>query len=133
MFCCLFHYSELMLPRMLFPLTLVTLWHCQKSKRVWIVTEVWETVFVIFQKMTGRLVYAQSLENIIIFKILFIYLFIYFWPHCMACGILLSWPGVDPGPPAMKPWVLTTGPPGKSLRLLILLPWVYSSHFDPGE
>ena len=47
--------------------------------------------------------------------ILFVYLFIY-WPRHMACGILVSWPGIEPVPPVhWKHGVLTTGPPGKSL------------------
>ena len=28
----------------------------------------------------------------------FIYLFIYFWPHHSACGILAFQPGMEPGP-----------------------------------
>ena len=23
-------------------------------------------------------------------------------PHCMACGILVPWPGIEPGPAAVK-------------------------------
>ena len=30
-----------------------------------------------------------------------------------ACGILASWPGIDPAPPALEGEVLTTGLPGK--------------------
>ena len=33
-----------------------------------------------------------------------------------ACGILVSWPGIEPTPPASEGEVLTTGPPGKSLQ-----------------
>ena len=25
-----------------------------------------------------------------------------FWPHHMTCGILVSWPGIEPTPPALK-------------------------------
>ena len=32
---------------------------------------------------------------------------------CKACGILASWPGIEPAAPAMEGEVLTTGPPGK--------------------
>ena len=31
---------------------------------------------------------------------LFIYLFI--WPRCAACGILVPWPGIEPSPSAVK-------------------------------
>ena len=35
---------------------------------------------------------------------------------CEACGILVPRPGIKPAPPALESEVLTTGPPGKSLR-----------------
>lgn len=38
-----------------------------------------------------------------------------FWPCYTACGRLVSWLGLEPGPPAVKCGVLITGPPGKSL------------------
>ena len=28
--------------------------------------------------------------------------FFLFWPHHMVCGILVSWPGIEPVPPAVK-------------------------------
>ena len=28
----------------------------------------------------------------------------YFWPHCVACGILFPWPGIEPTPPALEAW-----------------------------
>ena len=33
-----------------------------------------------------------------------------------AYGMLASWPGIKPAPPALEGEVLTTGPPGKSLN-----------------
>ena len=30
------------------------------------------------------------------------FLLFFFWPYCEACGILVPWPGIEPGPPAMK-------------------------------
>ena len=42
--------------------------------------------------------------------------FIYFWPHCTACGILVAQPGIEPMSPALESRFLTTGPPGKSLE-----------------
>ena len=27
-----------------------------------------------------------------------------FWLHCMARGILVPWPGIEPAPPAMEAW-----------------------------
>ena len=35
-----------------------------------------------------------------------IYLFIYFWPRCLACGILVPQPGIQPVPPAVEAWSL---------------------------
>ena len=36
-----------------------------------------------------------------------IYLFVYlFWLPLMACGILVSWPGIEPAPPAVEVWSL---------------------------
>ena len=36
------------------------------------------------------------------------------WPHCVACGILVPWPGIEPVPCALEGRVLTTGLWGKS-------------------
>ena len=48
-------------------------------------------------------------------------LFLFFWPRCMACGILVPWPGMEsnPWPLQWKHGVLTTGLPRKSLKALI--------------
>ena len=47
----------------------------------------------------------------------FIYLF--FWPHYRAYGILVPSPEIEPMPPAVE--VLTPGPPGKSLSMMAFL------------
>ena len=31
-------------------------------------------------------------------------LLLLFWPHCVACGILVPWPGIEPVPPALEAW-----------------------------
>ena len=41
-------------------------------------------------------------------------------PRCVACGILLPWPGLNPGPQQWEHGVLTTGPPGNSQHYLYL-------------
>ena len=33
-------------------------------------------------------------------------LFFFFWPHCMACGILVPSPGIEPTSPALEVWSL---------------------------
>ena len=50
----------------------------------------------------------------------------FFWPHYMACGILLPQPGIEPVVPAVD--VLTTRPTGKSLACIFYAsrPW----HFN---
>ena len=41
-------------------------------------------------------------------------LFIVWFFSLKICGILASWPGIEPTAPAVEGEVLTTGPPGKS-------------------
>ena len=43
---------------------------------------------------------------------------LFFCLLCMACGILVSRPGIEPTLPHWNHGVLTTGPPGKSPRAL---------------
>ena len=60
-------------------------------------------------------------------------LFFFFFLHHKVCGILVPWPGIEPRSAAVKDWVLTTGPPGKSpdmtaikkKRCILLTPHVY--------
>ena len=42
-----------------------------------------------------------------------------FLSHCTTCGILVPWPGIEPVPLQQKCRVLTIGPPGKSLMMLL--------------
>ena len=42
------------------------------------------------------------------------------WQHPTACGTLFLQPGIEPTPPALEGRVLTTGPLGKSLDVLLL-------------
>ena len=42
-------------------------------------------------------------------------LFFFFWPCCVACGISVPQPGIEPGPWRWNPRLLTTRPPGNSL------------------
>ena len=41
------------------------------------------------------------------------------WPCCLACAILVPWPGLKPSPLQWKHGVSTTGPPGWSLFLCL--------------
>ena len=40
----------------------------------------------------------------------------FFWPHCMACGILVLGPKLEPIPCAVEVWSLHHWTPGKSLN-----------------
>ena len=56
------------------------------------------------------------------------YSFFCVWPCCMACGIIVLQPGIEPGPRQWKQWVLTTGPPGNSPLSLLLSPSSQAQH-----
>lgn len=77
------------------------------ERLVWFhVKDILEEVSVII----GLFLKTSSHMNFFFFFFLF-----NFWPRYTACGILVSWLGLEPGPPAVKWGVLITGPPGKSL------------------
>ena len=40
---------------------------------------------------------------------------VWFFGH-EACGVLAPWLGIEPTSPALEGEILTTGPPGKSLK-----------------
>ena len=46
-----------------------------------------------------------------VFPLPFIFIIL---PHHTTCGILVPWPGIEPGPRQWKRWILTTGLPGNS-------------------
>ena len=46
-----------------------------------------------------------------------------------ACGILVPWPRIEPSSPALEGRFLTTGPPGKSLGILISGSWLCMQEF----
>ena len=49
-------------------------------------------------------------KNLLKFLFYFIFILFYFtllfcfWPHRVACGILVPSPGIEPGPPAVETW-----------------------------
>ena len=49
--------------------------------------------------------------------------FLVFWLCCVACGILVPWPGMEPVPLHCKCRVLTTGLPGKSCSVVFQKSW----------
>ena len=44
---------------------------------------------------------------------------LFIWLYCVACGIFVLWPGIEPWPWQWKHRVLTTGPPGNSQEMII--------------
>ena len=44
----------------------------------------------------------------------------FFFFCCTACGILVPWPGIEPGPQQWEHWVLITGLPGNSLTVVLI-------------
>ena len=60
--------------------------------------------------------FLKSLLNLSQYRFCFMF---WFLSH-EACGIPAPRPGMEPTPPALEGEVLTTGPPGKALKWLIL-------------
>lgn len=56
--------------------------------------------------------YFLKSQSIIDWK--FYFLFIYFWPHSSACGILVLWLGTEPRSQQWNRQVVTAGLPGNS-------------------
>ena len=54
------------------------------------------------------------------FSVLCFGFFLFLFGH-KACGILVPQPGIKPATPALEGKVLTTGPPGKSLFLALMI------------
>ena len=53
------------------------------------------------------------------YVVLLFFCFYFLWPHHVACGILVSWPGVKLELWQWKPRVLTSGLPGNFLNVFI--------------
>ena len=51
--------------------------------------------------------------------------FFFLLPCCMACGILVPQPGMEPGPSELRVQSLTTGPPGNSLLIVYFFKKIY--------
>ena len=74
-------------------------WECK------LVQPLWKTVWKFLNKIKNwSTIMIQQFHSWVFFFL--------FWPHCTACGILVPWPGIEPGPPGVK--VLTTGLRGNS-------------------
>ena len=50
-----------------------------------------------------------------------VYIIYIYWLHCLACGILVPLPGIEPVLPALGAQVLTAEPPGKSPNAMIFI------------
>ena len=60
--------------------------------------------------------FKKSLLNLL--QYCFYFMVWFFDPE--TCGILASWPGIEPTSPTLEDEGLTTGPPGKSQRRLLM-------------
>ena len=71
------------------------------------ICEIWLTVISLERWFFFSLHLEQSQDRQVFFKcnpfLYFYFLFKkLFWPHCMSCGILVSWPGTEPMSPAVE-------------------------------
>ena len=46
----------------------------------------------------------------------------FFWPYPVACGISVSYPGIEPTPPALEAWSLNHWTPREVPEYNLLLP-----------
>lgn len=51
----------------------------------------------------------------------YVLLLLLLWQHCEAHKILFHWPGMEPMPPAVEAWSLTTRLPGSWVIFKIVL------------
>ena len=58
------------------------------------------------------IIFLKSLLNRLQYCFCFM---VWFFGH-EACGVLAPWLGIEPTSPALEGEILTTGPPGKSLK-----------------
>ena len=63
---------------------------------------------------------ALGVCNVVVLVLIYVCLFVCFWPHLAVLGILVPPPGVELMPLAVEAQVLTVGPPGKSLSTYYL-------------
>ena len=72
--------------------------------------------------------FLKSSLNLLQYCFHFTFLFFFlFFLGCGACGILAPWPGIEHTLHALEGEILTTGPPGNSLILLLIPPFPHSS------
>ena len=60
--------------------------------------------------------------------ILFFNLYLFFWPHHAAYGIIIPWPGIERGPSAFKAPSVTPGTPWNSLNSLLFKMVNFNQH-----
>ena len=80
--------------------------------------EWWNMLISLIMVMNVQYVWVSEYEHK---QFAFVNFFFFFWLRCMACRILVPWP--RDWTQALCHNVLTTGPPGNSLYLWIILQW----------
>ena len=58
------------------------------------------------------IIFLKSLLN----RLQYCFCFMVWFSGHEACGVLAPWLGIEPTSPALEVEILTTGPPGKSLK-----------------
>ena len=92
----------------------------------------WECKHFLVRNNPESLPNSVKIHCVNLFVCLFVlraFIYLFFWPHCLARGILIPQPGIKCMPPPWKHGVLTTGPPGKSflcVNLIQLILWKIS-------
>ena len=85
----------------------------------------WDTnmfIFFPFKEICPYTSYPEFLG--INFPIMFFVLSLFFWLHHTACGILIPWPGIEPGPLAVKAWSPNHGTTRELPPIMFFLnPW----------
>ena len=80
----------------------------------WNSCDTWVQSCLLLRKRVGLTWFPPHLgfeQNYYQHRILF-----YFWPHNVACGILVPWPGIEPEPLGLKVWSPNHWTTGELLR-----------------
>lgn len=59
----------------------------------------------------------------------FLTLIFFFWPHCVSCGISVSWPRIELGSWQWNPGIITTRQSGKLPHSFLLLLFLWLDNF----
>ena len=76
----------------------------EEEKKKKLLSVQWRLKVSIYMRKCAYMLHSL-LERLVFFLSVFYFLiFFLFWPCHVACGILVPWPGIEPGPPAVEVW-----------------------------